>query len=106
MLPTYYASGKSKVVSKFPFQEIRQVEGTVVDSIVLAEPIQPEEIPHMPSIAIEVKRIVLRSLPTSLEMEDFDLHSVYKTLYADLLSERYVLSGPSQNRRGLFSHKR
>jgi hypothetical protein len=69
-----------------------RVEGTIVDSIALAEPIQMPQLVYISSLALEVKRVLLRLLPTSSEMENPDLRSICRVLCAKQFSELYFPS--------------
>ncbi|KAE9375045.1 hypothetical protein N431DRAFT_335433 [Stipitochalara longipes BDJ] len=92
ILPTGYASGISRGASKFPSKGVLQVEGTISDSIIFAEPFQSPSAPW--PVAREVKRIVLRLLPTIFGPGEFGLSSMCRTLCAGDFSERYIPPQP------------
>ncbi|PMD29250.1 hypothetical protein L207DRAFT_642561 [Hyaloscypha variabilis F] len=88
MLPQHYAAGNSRNMPQFPSKRVMQVEGTIVDSISLAEPFQASN--NTRTMAQEVKRIILLLMPTTSEMEDSSLRSMCRALCAGEFSDRYA----------------
>lgn len=99
LLATSNASSFTRVIPKFPSKGIMQVEGIIVDSIETAELCQLPEILYTLAGTLELKRAVMRLLPTSSERGNLNLRSLCRTLLAGQFSERYA--PPSASRPGL-----
>ncbi|KAN0106815.1 Heterokaryon incompatibility protein (HET) domain containing protein [Hyaloscypha variabilis] len=84
-----YSSGLSRAAPHFPSEKVMQVDGVVVDSIVLSEPWQIQKTTEIRPLVRELRRIVSGLFSINLAVDEPSLVSFCRTIFAGEFSETF-----------------